>query len=243
MELRGDIDAALAWGKTQIGKPYDHEAGAGRFGPNEFDCSGLICASLWASGMPRYWMGMGENSAQMAQWAEDHPDRNIGPVAARNTRGALLVKGGIGGYGDAGHVVFSLGDGRTLESNGRRGVCIDDADRLSWWHGLLPPVNFAHLTPEEGFMSALSEAEQRELLTIARNLDRFKNEITHPNDELPWGGALLKLANVHKIVSDLRDGFTGSAKDILDAGATGAKRGYAKLRQNVFDILEIAQKA
>lgn len=109
------------------------------------------------------------------------------------------------------------------------------------WAEFIDRVRGSSPTPPTsgGFMPDLSPEEQRELLTIARNLDAFKNEITHPNDELPWGGALIKLSQVHSIASDLRDGFTGSAQTILDqtVGHPGLKRGIAALRQNVFNAL------
>lgn len=159
MNLLGDIDAAIAFGRTQIGKPYDHNAAeATRYGPNVYDCSGLVTRCLEVGGMPRRHEGFGLNSADMARWGEQHPDRNIGVGAAKATFGALLIAGGVTGYGDAGHVAFSLGDGSTLESNGSRGVCIDRAGRMTWSHGVLAPTNYG-----DDEMSAETEQMIRDL--------------------------------------------------------------------------------
>jgi Bacteriophage peptidoglycan hydrolase len=46
-----EVSAMLAYMVAQIGKPYS-EAVPGRFGPNEFDCSGLVFTAAQKAGIP-----------------------------------------------------------------------------------------------------------------------------------------------------------------------------------------------
>lgn len=119
---QGDIHRAIGFGRTQIGKPYDHQESPFRFGFAKYDCSGFVSRCLWEGGMPRYFQGFGESSNAMALWAHQHPEMRL-PLAAQNTvYGCVIVYGGTGGAGPAGHVVFGLGNGTCINSDGARGV-------------------------------------------------------------------------------------------------------------------------
>lgn len=146
MELRGNINDAIKFGRTQLGKPYDHEANTeSRLGLREFDCSGFVTRCLWESGMPRYWQGFGEGSASMAWWCIKHPEMRLPVSAAWTTFGAIWVMGGTGGTGDAGHTGFGLGDGHTLESaSGLHGVSVGNLSRYQGriTHVMLAPVHY-----------------------------------------------------------------------------------------------------
>lgn len=141
------IHDGIAWGMTQIGKPYD-STWANRFGPNAYDCSGLVSQVLWHAGMPQG--ALPTNSADMARWLlrPENAHYRRTHEQARTTIGALAIAGGTSGYGGAGHVVISLGDGRTLESTGHIGVNINKFDRgIIWSDYMIPPqVNMG--TPE-----------------------------------------------------------------------------------------------
>jgi hypothetical protein len=163
IQLRGDIHAAIAYGRTKIGRwAYDHEAnGNTRFGQTdkEADCSGFVSRCLWVGGMPQGNGGFGESSNTMAAWARAHPEFQL-PLAAQATVfGAVIVYGGVGGAGDAGHVVFGLGDGTVLgSSSSTNGVAIKP---LSWFQHadggvsdvLLAPVNYAASFEEDDMYS------------------------------------------------------------------------------------------
>ena len=148
--MSNTIYDAIFWGMTYIGRPYDHGPTNCRFlnCPNNLkaDCSGLICACLWHIGMP--FDAMPQSSGDMARWASN--TGRLMPISvAKRTFGAILTAGGFSN-GDAGHVVFSLGDGqRTFESSGSRGVCIDNINRMTWDHGFLAPVNYTPPIPED----------------------------------------------------------------------------------------------
>lgn len=152
MELRGDIHKAIAFGRTQLGKPYDHQESAQRYGLDKFDCSGFVSRCLWEGGMPRGWQGFGESSNQMAMWAHQHPDRRL-PLSAQNTVfGCVIVYGGTGGAGPAGHVVFGLGNGTCIQSGGSTGVKIVPLSYFAHADGgvsdvLLAPTNYGVQLP------------------------------------------------------------------------------------------------
>ena len=123
------IEDGLAWGRTQIGKPYNSDWDK-RFGPDAYDCSGFVSQVLWHAGMPK--TGLPTNSADMCRWLARNPQYRIDRATARNTPGAIVLLGGIDGYGPKGHVGLSLSGGKTLEAAGSRGVQIYDFDRLAW---------------------------------------------------------------------------------------------------------------
>lgn len=96
---------------------------------------------------------------------------------------------------------------------------------------------------EDTFMAALTEDEQRLLFQRVDYLWRTEEEKKAPGGPFEWSGHYRKQNDIHKIVSDLRDAFTGSAQRILDNfPKAGLIRGVAKLRQNVSDILAIAKE-
>ena len=113
-----------------------------------YDCSGLVTTALRRGGMSPSLLPTG--SAEMSQWSRSSAGKlyRLSQANARNMYGAIAVYGGPQGYGPNGHVVFSLGDGRTVESNGSKGVCYSTFDRLDWSdyfyapgieYGLAPP--------------------------------------------------------------------------------------------------------
>lgn len=146
----GDIALAIKFGRTQIGTPYDHQESQWRFGngnPKKYDCSGFVSRCLWEGGMPRGYMGFGESSNSMAMWAHQHPDRRLPLSAANTVFGAVIVYGGTGGAGPAGHVVFGLGNGTCLNSDGGHGVEIVPLSEFAHADGgvsdvLLAPINY-----------------------------------------------------------------------------------------------------
>lgn len=130
------IRTGVQWGQTQIGKPYD-SSWANRFGPDAYDCSGFVTRVLEHAGMPSG--ALPTNSADMARWLRTHEQYRLPRDRARATYGAICVYGGVNGYGPNGHVGISLGDGRTLEAAGSRGVAIYGFDRLAWSDYFLAP--------------------------------------------------------------------------------------------------------
>ena len=130
------INDGLAWGKTQIGKPYD-STWANRFGPNAYDCSGLVSQVLWHAGMPQN--ALPTNSADITRWLMAHPSYRLDRARAKDTPGAVLLLGGPSGYGAAGHVGLSLGAGKTLESRGSKGVGIYNLSDINWDDFMLAP--------------------------------------------------------------------------------------------------------
>lgn len=130
------IETGLAWGMTQLGKPYDSSA-ANRFGPDAYDCSGFVCQVLWHAGMTKDEFPT--NSADQTRYLVAHPQLRLTNAQARVTRGAVILLGGVNGYGPAGHVGLSLGDGTTIESRGGRGVGIYRFDSIAWDDCMVPP--------------------------------------------------------------------------------------------------------
>lgn len=105
----------LTWARAQIGKPYDATSDAVRFGPNAFDCSGLIVAACRAVGTPLP-AEAGTNSASIIRYAAAHGlTRPISEALA--VPGAILVMGprnGFDGYGPLGHIALTVGNGRDV---------------------------------------------------------------------------------------------------------------------------------
>lgn len=127
----------LDWGKTQVGKPYCTDWDK-RFGPNCYDCSGLVSQVLWHSGMAQN--ALPTNSADITRWLLAHPQYRIDKQRARDTPGAVLLLGGPDGYGPKGHVGLSLGGGKTLESRGsKNGVGIYNFIDIGWNDFMLAP--------------------------------------------------------------------------------------------------------
>ena len=120
----------LNWGKTQIGRPYCTNWNI-RFGPDCYDCSGFIIKVMEHAGMPSG--SMPSDTASMCRWLLKNPKYRLDAATAKTTPGAILLLGGINGYGPLGHAELSLGDGRTLGSSGSgNGVGIRTFARLPW---------------------------------------------------------------------------------------------------------------
>lgn len=137
------IAEALAYARAQVGKPYTTDW-AKRFGPDAYDCSGLVSASLWHGGMPQGMLPT--NSADMCRYLVVHPELRLNRATARRTPGALTLLGGVDGYGPKGHVELSLGDGTNIGSTGSGGVGIRSFDRLAWGDFMLAPA-ISYATP------------------------------------------------------------------------------------------------
>ncbi len=108
-----NIEVAVQYAIAQTGKPY-HAYGA-RFGPNYYDCSGLVIASLQHAGIP-VPNGVG-NTVDLYKWAQ----RVNGLVSVQKgvaTRGAIMIKGRWWGYGALGHTSFSCGNGMEMAAHG-----------------------------------------------------------------------------------------------------------------------------
>lgn len=173
-ERRGDIHAAVAFGRTQIGKPYDHAESPQRFGLDKYDCSGFVSRCLWEGGMPRGFLGFGESSNWMAMWAHSHPEMRLPLSAANTVFGAIIVYGGTGGAGPAGHVVIGLANGTCINSDGGHGVEIVPLSRYTHADGgisdvLFAPINYAGvpapkpLPVEDDVFRILNEVETNTL--------------------------------------------------------------------------------
>jgi len=130
------IETGIAWGLTQLGKPYDSSA-ANRFGPDAYDCSGLVSQILRHAGMAAD--AFPTNSADMTRYLFAHPELRLTRAQARASRGAVILLGGINGYGPAGHVGMSLGDGTTIEARGAHGVRIYQFDSIQWDDCMVAP--------------------------------------------------------------------------------------------------------
>lgn len=164
------ITDGITWAQTQLGKPYDSSA-AGRFGPDGYDCSGYVSQILWHAGMPQG--AYPTNSADMTRYLVAHPELRLTRDQARNTRGAIILLGGINGYGAAGHVGMSLGDGHTLESRGGTGTGTYRFTDITWDDFMLAPqVEYTDpLTPttETDDMSLLIRGDKQPAVYRCRN--------------------------------------------------------------------------
>lgn len=131
-----NIDLAVNFALDQQGKPYANDAG--RFGPNHYDCSGLVVTSLRHAGIA-VPPGI-DASPTLCQWGIS--SNTLIPIAdAVHIRGALFIRGGITGWGANGHVCFSLGDGRTMEAMGAAYGCrIGNAIGRGWSHAFKVPT-------------------------------------------------------------------------------------------------------
>jgi len=139
------IQDGIEWGRTQIGKPYD-STWNNRFGPDAYDCSGFVIRVLERAGMPSGLLPT--NSADMARWLRKNERYRLTRAEARATYGSLMIYGGVNGYGPAGHVGFSLGNGSTLEAASSNGVDVYSFDRIQWSdYFLAPQVNYGRPAP------------------------------------------------------------------------------------------------
>lgn len=132
----GNIHDAVNFALAQQGKPY--HAYGNRFGPDYFDCSGLMKASCTAAGIwtPDY----ATNSSGFYNWGAAVHGAIISVDQAIHTYGAMLIKGDGHGYGPLGHICFSLGDGRTMEAMGSAYGCrIGNAWNRGFSSGLIVP--------------------------------------------------------------------------------------------------------
>lgn len=114
-----DIENAVQYALAQTGKPY-HAYGA-RFGPDYFDCSGLVIAALSSAAVPLpsgiSVANRTGNTVSLYNWAND-----VGGLVSVDkavaTRGAILIKGKWYGNGPLGHTSISLGGGQEMAAHG-----------------------------------------------------------------------------------------------------------------------------
>lgn len=107
--MTNQADAAIAWAKQQIGKPYRW----GATGPNSFDCSGLVQAAYGAAGikLPRTTATMIAVGSRVAQ-------ADLAP-------GDLL-------FPDPGHVQIYEGGGMVIEAP-RTGLNVREVKTWGFW--------------------------------------------------------------------------------------------------------------
>ncbi len=144
------IEDAVQFALAQSGKPY--RAYGDRFGPDYYDCSGLVIRSLYEAGVPlppgisvsnKYG-----NTVSLYRWAE-----SVGGLVsvekAVRTRGAIFIKGKWYGNGPLGHTSFSLGDGRQMAARGRlSGIEVSDVNPGFYQDGfVIPGVVYEDLQP------------------------------------------------------------------------------------------------
>lgn len=140
-----DIEVAVDYAIAQSGKPY-HAYGA-RFGPDYYDCSGLVIASLRVAGIT-VPDDVG-NTVGLYNWAQ----RVGGLISVQKgvaIRGAIMIKGKNYGYGPLGHTSFSLGDGREMAAHGTlSGIHISDiyGGRNYQDAFIIPGVHYKALDP------------------------------------------------------------------------------------------------
>ena len=184
------IEDVLLWSIAQSGDRYvfGAEASPAVGDPEKFDCSELVEWSCARAGVKPVMPDGAVN-----QYSHCRAHRTIISVGeAKFTRGALLFTGpgfagGATGRKAIHHVGFSLGDGTTIEARGTKwgvgtwliGNRFDFAARIpgvsyAAGHRPLPP-------PEEDFMAALSDDEQKELLTRVRDLHAAVTKDKDPN--------------------------------------------------------------
>lgn len=110
---------AFAWGLQHVGKGITYSMG-NRLGPNSYDCSGFVSSALDAAGMKGVkglnTVGMLTHSNAMGQHGKDFKQVDL----QHAKKGDIVVTGGLGGAGAAGHVFFLAedyhgGDTKVLE--------------------------------------------------------------------------------------------------------------------------------
>ena len=97
--------AAIAWAKTQLGKPY----GWGGTGPYSYDCSGLVLMA---------WKNTGVTLPGRSTY--DFWD-SMTRVSSGSLRPGDLVLYDFGSAASPDHVTMYIGDGKQIESSGSRG--------------------------------------------------------------------------------------------------------------------------
>lgn len=158
-----DIEVAVQYALAQSGKPY--ATGPGRFGPDYYDCSGLVIASLRHAGIviPN---GVG-NTVDLYKWGRD-----IGGLRSVDEgvkmRGYVMIKGRTWGYGPAGHTSISLGDGLEMAAHGRNSGIHSNYMNTSAYNDSLriPMVNY-HDEPEVDWVALQKLLDWRDRVTAS----------------------------------------------------------------------------
>lgn len=140
---RGSAEAFVSYALSQAGDPYifGAEARLADADPDAFDCSELV---QWAA----FRAGVTFVDGARNQWSVCRSRGLLMSLdQARNTRGALLFRIGVGGVD---HVAISLGDGsRTIEARGREyGVGTFASTGRTWTAaGKVPGLNYSTPPP------------------------------------------------------------------------------------------------
>lgn len=245
--------APIADDIREITAQYDAEpywAGNGRDQPssidhNGFDCSGwdhFLGVELAERGhyAGHYPMALGSTSTYTVAARAEGWEIPLFTVAAGDT--VIYAAGGDpehsdGKFGHVGRVVDVEDRGGVLwaltsESRGGQGVGLYWR-RLDWWtiaYRIPDPLT----TSEEDPLSELSPKEQRALFNNVETLVHFKDEITTGTDKVPWGGALLKLADLHRGWVAFKKGWKNSGVEPTDDQLT---QRVQAIRKNVAAIL------
>lgn len=161
-----DIEVALNYALAQTGKPY--RTWGHRFGPDYFDCSGLVIRALDEAGIPlpngisaeNEW----GNSVSIYNWA-----KNVGGLIsveeAIRTRGAILIRGRWYGYGPMGDVKFSLGNGLQTGAGSRRTGVATRSVFTDFFHDgfVIPDVSYGSIPP----ITPPKPKEQEDMIIVA----------------------------------------------------------------------------
>lgn len=128
------IEDVLLHAISRTGKRYVFGAEAdGKPDPKTIDCSELVQWSLQQAGMPN----APDGAANQHAWCE-RAGMLIPVERALKTRGALMFP-----FPDVHHVVFSLGDGTTMEAKGKAyGVGVFSAKGRFQRAALIPGVDY-----------------------------------------------------------------------------------------------------
>lgn len=234
-----NIEVAVQYALAQTGKPY-HAYGA-RMGPDYFDCSGLVIASLGHAGVPLpYGISVEHcwgNTVSLYNWARDVGGL-VSVAKAVATRGAILIKGKWYGNGPLGHTSFSLGDGREMAAHGyRSGIHSNDVyGGRNYQDGfIIPGVRYPALEPsidpEVLAFLAKVEAWKARVTAMPLELGNTSNDVTILNNLL-MNRALM--ARIHK--SNTYTKYTRAAVHRLKVAA-----GFPNTEGRVFGGLAAAE--
>lgn len=198
------IEDVLLWSLAQKGDRYvfGAEVPLGAPDSDKWDCSELI---EWSCGKAGVVPKVPDGAYYQWRHTMNHGGR-IPVTAGLRTRGALLFAGDGTGVGRSAitHVAWSLGDLTTIEARGSKwGVgCWSSINRFQF-AGMLPGIDYSPrnpLPPPEDFMAALTDAEQKELLTRVRDLHAAVTNDKDPN-------AVAKASLIRRLATKL--GVTG----------------------------------
>jgi hypothetical protein len=202
--------------REKLGKPY--VADAHRFGPDHYDCSGFVFACCKEVGV-----SIPTTTVDDLKWGLAHNARI--PVAqAAATPGALLIYGGLQGFGSAGHVAIVERPTVTIESSGsHHGVCELTTSRLAWSDGMLiPGIDY-------GNTGVVPGGPINDLDAVAKLVAAAKTRILREGDGMPpkvpdLGVRVLQAALTHDFAPIKVDGQFGPATETAVRGFQAARK-------------------